>query len=99
MTPEEFYSFAARVDSLSDEIAPTVQKRMESLKLTKDEIAILATIPEEVKSLVEEKLSQFTPSQIDVREELVWKGVAQIFSAIPQMSKAMDIGYEMGALT
>lgn len=98
MTEEQYNAGLDRIDAIADSVAERLQ--FDSFALTAEDRALLAAMPEDILALIESELARFTPaSELDIRVEIVARGIVQLLKAVPDMRAAYTVGYDMAVDT
>lgn len=92
MTEEQYDILTAEVDAIADAVLSRIESAF-SWKLTKEEKKVLLSAP---IYAADNELRKYTPSGMDVRRELVLKGVAELMLSLRDLKKSINIGYDAG---
>ena len=97
MTEQEFESFAGRVDDIADAVKAKID--LSSFTLSKQEKALLSALPSDVIEAIEKERAKINIGDINVRDAIANKAIAQAMLHLKDYIAAARLGYDMGGLT
>ena len=99
MTEQEFESFASRVDDIADAVKAKID--LSSFTLSKQEKALLSALPldPDVIEAIERERAKINIGDINVRDAIANKAIAQMMLHMKDYIASAKLGYEMGGLT
>ena len=97
MTEQEFESFASRVDDIADAVKAKID--LSSFTLSKQEKALLSALPSDVVEAIEKERAKINIGDINVRDAIANKAIAQMMLNLKDYITSAKLGYEMGGLT
>jgi hypothetical protein len=97
MTEQEFESFASRVDDIADAVKAKID--LSSFTLSKQEKALLSALPPDVIEAIEKERAKINIGNINVRDAIANKAIAQMMLHMKDYIASAKLGYEMGGLT
>ena len=94
ITDAEYQTFVLAVRELQDTMRGA---DLSTFALTKAERSVLAALPDEIVQAIDEQIAQYTTSSdLDIRNELVQKGLALLLLKLSTLEKAVKLGTEIG---
>lgn len=94
MTDEQYLAMIERVDAIADAVTARIESGFK-WSLTDEEVRALSGAPGIAEA--EAILAAYTPtSALDVRMDMVRKGIALAALAAPDMIRALNVGWDEG---
>jgi len=94
VTEEQYNALTEKADAIADAVTARIESGF-SWKLTPAEIRVLKDAPGIAEA--DAILAKYTPSGLDVRREMVLKGIALAMLALPDIARAVNLGWDGGA--